>query len=59
MNNKTMNPNYTCLDCLYEDKYCTQEPCTFCARNNLSGYYKDLYVNVYDIEAFINGSCER
>ena len=50
MDNKTMNPSYTCEGCLYDDEECTYNLCTNCARNNLSGYYEDLYVRipVYD-----------
>ena len=46
MDNKTINPNYTCDGCFYIDLYGTDEPCCSCARNNLSGYYEDEYVDV-------------
>lgn len=52
MDNKTINPNYTCNGCLYEDLLPTDIPCTDCARNNLSGYYNDLYVDIMDIDNF-------
>jgi len=42
-----------CVDCLYEDCDCVHERCIKCKRNNLSGYYKDLYVSVYDVDSFI------
>ena len=59
MDNKTINKDYTCKECLYEDENGTHERCMKCARNNLSGYYKDEYVNVYDVDAFVEGSCKR
>ena len=49
MDNKTINPAYTCNGCFYEDLYGTDEPCCSCARNNLSGYYEDKYVDAESI----------
>ena len=45
MTNKTLNPDYTCNGCLYLDTLPTELPCRTCARNNLSGYYEDRYVD--------------
>jgi hypothetical protein len=49
MINKTLSPELNCDGCLYEDLFPTDSPCNNCARNNLSGYYEDRYVDVNSI----------
>lgn len=34
-----------CSNCKDEHKLPSDNPCSSCARNNLSGYYEDFYVN--------------
>lgn len=42
--NRTMDPDMSCLHCLYEDEMPDYHICKRCARNNLSGFYNDEYV---------------
>lgn len=53
MTNKTISPELNCDGCLYEDLLPTDDPCLGCARNNLSGYYEDRYVDDGELEGKI------